>query len=60
MILFLGFSYMHNNLKYMEDSTFELDLVVWIKAFLWDFIEKRKRRPESGSVELIVDAAIWK
>lgn len=28
VILFLGYNYIHNNLKYTEDSTFEFDLVV--------------------------------
>lgn len=40
--LFLSFSYIHNNFKYVEDSTIEFNLVVSTKALLWGFVGKKK------------------
>lgn len=40
--LFLSFSYIHNNFKYVEDSTIEFDLAVSTKALLWGFAGKKK------------------
>lgn len=42
VILFLSFSYIHNNFTYPEASNFEFDLVVSTKALLWDFVGKKE------------------